>query len=109
MRAGRLDRMVQVLRAAVVDDEMQARFGALAPLGAPIPAEKADISDGERFRSGGVDAALSTRFTVRFNALSASILTSDRLECEGRIYEIVGIKDVGGRRRALEISARRAH
>ena len=99
-----LDRRVQFLRATLTDDGF-GQVEAFAPHGAPEPAAKSDVSDGERWRAGEVQAHITTRFTVRWSAFTADLTPRDRLTCEGRSYDISGIKETGGRRRWLEITA----
>lgn len=102
--AGHLDRRVQFRRATLVDDGF-GQSQVWADLGAPVFAAKADLSDGERWRAGEVAAHVTARFRVRWSAFAASITPADRLSCEGREYDIAGIKEVEGRRRFLEITA----
>lgn len=103
MRAGALDRRVQLRRAAMVDDGVAPRE-VWADHGAPVWAAKKDISDGERWRAGEVQAHVTTRFTLRWSSFSAAITPKDRLRCDGLEYEIVGIKEGAGRRRWLELT-----
>lgn len=102
--AGHLDRMVQFLRAASIDDGIQNRPGGFAPHGGRVWAGKTPVSDGERFRAGQVGAAITDRFKVRYSSFTAAITTADRLVCEGRTYAITGIKEIG-RREGFEITA----
>lgn len=104
MDAGALDRRVEVWRAAMVDDGFGRVLGEPAWV-CTVWGSKRDVSDAERFGNGQAEAMMTTRFQVRRNPLSASILTSDTLRCEGRTYGIVGIKEIG-RREGLEITAR---
>ena len=103
MQAGKLDRRVQFLRAALVDDGYQQTQGPYIAHGAPVWAAKLEVSDAERFRAGTVEPVITTRFQVRWSGFTAGIERSDRLTCEGREYAIVGIKELG-RREGLEIS-----
>jgi len=99
----RLDRRVQFLRCTLSD----GAFGqdeAWAAHGVPVPAERRDISDGERWRAGEVQAHVSTRFRVRSSGFARGVTPKDRLICEGRTFEIVGIKELD-RLRTLEITA----
>lgn len=103
MQAGNLDRRVQFRRAALTDDG----FGSVetwADLGSEVWAAKADIPDGERWRAGAVAASVTTRFQLRWSGFSTGITPKDRLVCEGREYDITGIKEIG-RREGLEITA----
>jgi head-tail adaptor len=104
MRAGILDRRLQILRAEQVDDGYQVRPGEYKPYGNPISASKTEISDGERYRADGVFQDMSARFQVRYSPFSNTIKHSDRLICEGRTYAIGGIKEIG-RRVGFEITA----
>lgn len=100
---GALDRRIQFQRATLSDDGL-SRVETWANFGDPVPASRNDISDGERWRAGEVQAHVSTRFVVRFSAFTASISPKDRLICEGETFDISGIKQVG-RRNRLEITA----
>lgn len=97
-----MDRRVQFRRAALVDDGF-SKVESWADLGAPQWAEKTEISDRERWRAGAVAAEVSARFRVRWSPFAAAITPADRLVCEGREFNIVGIKEIG-RRVGLEIT-----
>jgi len=105
MTASHLDRRIQLQRATLVADD----FGMVevwANLGAPIAAHKRDVSDSERWQAGGVQAQITTRFTVRFSSLTRDLDARDRLVCEHRTYNIVGVKEVpDSRRKFIEITA----
>lgn len=101
--AGALDRRIQFQRAVIVDDGL-ASAESWDDHGTPVWAAKTDVSDGERWRAGEVSANITTRFQVRWSQFSADITPKDRLTYDGRIYDIVGIKEIG-RRVGLEITA----
>jgi SPP1 family predicted phage head-tail adaptor len=103
MQAGPLDRRLQFRRATITDDGL-AKSETWADHGSPVWAAKADVSDGERWRAGEVAAHITTRFRVRWSLFTAGITPKDRLACEGRSYDITGIKEIG-RREGLEITA----
>lgn len=103
MTAGSLDRRVQFQRKTLASDG----FGyseSWANHGSPVPASKADISDGERWRAGEVAAHVTARFQLRWSAFAANITPADRLVCEGVTYDIVGRKELD-RRRIIELTA----
>jgi SPP1 family predicted phage head-tail adaptor len=99
-----LDRRIQFRRATLADDG----FGMVETWvnhGAPVWAAKKDVSDGERWRAQEMQAAITTRFTVRYSTFTAGISPVDRIAFEGREYDVSGIKEVGARRTFLEITA----
>jgi SPP1 family predicted phage head-tail adaptor len=104
LHAGALDRRVRFRRATLVDDG----FGMVpswADHGPRVAARRQDVSDAERWRAGEVAAHVTARFVIRWSAFAASITAADRLVCEGREYDIGGLKEVQGRRQFLEITA----
>jgi SPP1 family predicted phage head-tail adaptor len=103
MQAGPLDRRVQFRRANMIDDGL-SKAEAWLDHGSPVWAAKADVSDGERWRAGEVAAHITTRFRVRWSLFMAGITPKDRLTCEGREYDISGLKEIG-RREGIEITA----
>lgn len=104
MSAGKRDRKVSFWRTPTVDDGYSQVPGTPVRLG-DAWAEKRDLSDAERIRSGAVAAEITARFRVCWSQLASGLKASDTLRCEGRVYEIVGIKEQGTRE-FLEISAR---
>lgn len=104
VKAGDLDRLIQFQRYTETTDG----FGAVqqwADHGSQLPAAKTEVSDAERWRAGEVASVITTRFLVRWSSFTAAITPKDRLTCDGVTYEISGIKEVMGRRDALEITA----
>ena len=99
----RLDRIVQFRRAALIDDGV-GLVEVFANHGDPYPAARRDLSDGERWRAGEVQAHVTTRFVLRWSPFTAAITPKDRLLCEGREYEVTGIKEGEGRRQWLEMN-----
>lgn len=87
-------------------DQYGARSGSWGNVGSPIYASRADVSDGERARATGWDNLQVLRFTVRSMSFAKSITRADRLEYNGVIFEIDGIKELGNRRGFLEITAK---
>ncbi len=105
MAAGKLDRRVQFLRAGTCDDGFAEIDRDFVSLGNPVWAERTDINDSERWRAGEVGAVITTRFIINSSQFSRGITPKDRLVCDGVTYEISGIKEAGGRRKRLEITA----
>lgn len=103
MDAGKLDRRVQFRRSTLTDDGFTTAE-AWGNHGAPVWASKREASDRERLAAMEVSATITARFHVRFSAFTAGITPKDRLACEGREYNITGIKELG-RRVGFEITA----
>ena len=103
MQAGKLDRRVQFQRAEMVDDGLRSD-PAWSDLGGVVWAERIEVSDAERIRNDQLQATIAARFRVRYGSFTSSLTAADRLTCEGRTFEIFGIKEIG-RREWLEITA----
>ena len=101
--AGQLDRRIQFRRSQASDDGFST-VEAWADHGKAVWASRRDVSDRERQLSGQIGAVLMTRFVVRWSSFSSDITPKDRLICEGREFDILGIKEQG-RRTFLEITA----
>lgn len=70
-------------------------------------AKRVDVKDGEALAAGQVAGSVKTRFTIRNSTLAAGILTSDRIQHAGKIWQISGIKEApnGPRDAFIEITA----
>ena len=98
-----LDRPVQFQRRTLSDGPF-GQVEAWADHGTLHMAAKRDMSDGERWRAGEVQAHVTTRFVLRWSPFSRDIDARDRLVCEGVTYEIVGVKEGAGRRQSIELT-----
>lgn len=99
----RLDRTIQFLRKTSVSDGL-GYAESWADHGAPVFASREDISDGERWRAGEVQAHVTTRFVVRYSDFTADLKPADRVAFDGREYDIFGIKQKG-RNQWIEVTA----
>lgn len=100
MEAGKLDRRIAIERAIKTTDAVGGEVLSWLPL-ATVWASVAPISDGERWRAAEVSAGVTTRFQIRWGA---AVTVEDRILYDGRVYEIVGVKEIG-RREGQEITA----
>ncbi|KQI66964.1 phage head-tail adapter protein [Loktanella sp. 3ANDIMAR09] len=98
------DHRVQFERSAKVDTGLSDRE-VFAAHGAPVWADRSDVSDGERWVAQQVAASITSRFTVRRSAFTAGITAADRLRCDGLTFDIAGVKESPRGRRFVEISA----
>ena len=103
MRAGKLDRKIDVLRASTSRNGFNEEVAAWEPL-ARVWAEAVPISDGERRRAGETLSSKKFRFTIRYSSQVYTVDPRDRIRYDGRIFDINGVKDVG-RREGIEITA----
>ena len=71
---------------------------------ATVWASKEDIRDSERFQASQVSASITTRFQIRYSPSLSDLSPLDRLTYDGRLYEIVAVKEIG-RKEGLEITA----
>ena len=98
--AGRLDRLVTIERKTTT----RSSTGAVVETWAPWKAVwmgKRDIRATERFRA---DQDLAVETTVWDSHYIDGMRSDDRLSVEGKVYDILGIREVG-RRMGIEITA----
>lgn len=57
-------------------------------------ANRRDVSGSEGYRAREVGAEITTRFRVRWSASMATVTPSDRVQYDGRVYEITAVRDV---------------
>jgi SPP1 family predicted phage head-tail adaptor len=103
MEAGKLDRRVQFRRFTLIDDGF-AQVESWVDHGSAVWAERRLVSDREQVAAAQVAARITARFVVRWSNLTGAITPKDRLICEGREYDITGVKEIG-RREGVEITA----
>lgn len=103
LAAGDLDRLITLQRASGVADEYNETVEVWNSLG-EVFAVKEDIRDGERFGGGEIAANITTRFRIRWSHALADLNPKDRVVYDGRVYNIIGTKEIG-RREGLEITA----
>lgn len=106
MAAGRLDRRIIIERADLLLETTDA-MGTPVPFWRDLVAVWADaklVSDGERWQAGQTLADRLYRFTIRYSSEVANVDPRDRIQYDGRVWEIHGVKEVG-RRQFLEITA----
>lgn len=109
MRPGEMKHQVQFLRGQLLDNGLQKEIVWGDPvddvIGPKLWAKRTPISDGEIWRASQVSANITARFVVYWSALTSSITPKDRLVCNGTVYDISGIKDLGDDRMWLEFTA----
>jgi SPP1 family predicted phage head-tail adaptor len=103
MFAGPLDRRITLQRATTAQDDTGQEVQTWADL-ATVWASKRDVSDSERVAAAEVSASITTRFQIRWDTLWSDLNPKDRVACDGKTYDIFGVKELG-RREGLEITA----
>jgi SPP1 family predicted phage head-tail adaptor len=104
MRAGDLDKFITIKRATTTTNAFNEKVQTWSDLVTRRHAMAQPVSDAERFRAGETLSTRKYRFTIRYSANVADVDPRDRIEFEGRIYDINGVKEVG-RREGIEFTA----
>lgn len=106
MQAGELDRRVTILEYSWDEtDEYGSPIISYTPIGT-VWAKRTDLSDSERVAAYGIVASIVTRFIVRSTELTRSINPADRLDHDGKEWNITGIKEAKfARHQFLEVTA----
>jgi SPP1 family predicted phage head-tail adaptor len=103
MRAGQLDRLITLFDGTQGEDALGAPVSSAVNRGA-VWASVMPIRDSERVQAGQVLASKSSRFQVRYSALTASINPLWSIVFDGDTYEVDATKEIG-RRKGIEITA----
>ena len=103
VKKGRRNKRIVIWRATRIDDGTATVLGAPENVGARW-ANRTDVSDGERMRASQLGQELTTRFELGNDSLTRTIGGADLIECSGRKYEVVGVKFVGDRDEAIEVT-----
>jgi SPP1 family predicted phage head-tail adaptor len=103
MDSGSLDRRIRLKRRKPGENELGEPVDLWFTM-ATVWAHVAPVNDGERWRAGETLAAKLCRFTIRYSSTVASLDPRDRIEYDGRTWDINGVKEMK-RREKLEITA----
>lgn len=105
MRAGRFDRLVDLMRrGADIDDGLSMQPGVLAALMENVPAEVKPAPGNEKYINAENAATAPTIFRVPWSPDYEDLNPKDVVRYGGRDYNIVSVVEIG-RREALEIAA----
>lgn len=87
------DREIEIQRLTVIgQDDFNANIEDWALL-ATVEASKVDISGREDPAAASIDAAIVTRFRVRWQPVLADLSPADRVVYDGRTYDIQAVKE----------------
>lgn len=104
MRAGKLDRIIDLQRSAIIGND-----GAGNPELAwtVIARLRAQIVDGSRQATIGGEKQIDSAETVTFRTRFVDgVSLADRVVYQGAVHDLVEVKEIG-RRRGLELRTRR--
>lgn len=105
MEAGDLDRRVTIQRSESARNKFNEPIESWSDL-TTVWARRRDVSDGEKTAAAQVGATLMSRFVVRSSSITRTVIPTDRLNHDGGLWNILGVKELGeGRNRFLEITA----
>jgi SPP1 family predicted phage head-tail adaptor len=103
IQAGELDRRITILRSTPVTNAYNEPVETFVAWRS-FAAKRRDASASESYRAVEVGAQITARFTVRFSSDTATITPKDRIQFDGRDYNITAARQVG-RRRWIELDA----
>lgn len=101
MRAGRLDRRLVLKRRQLATPNAHGEQVATYTDYATVWAEMLPGAGNEQFIAQTTYASTDARFRIRYRS---DVSVTDRVECEGVEYDVIGIAEIG-RRKGLEIFA----
>jgi SPP1 family predicted phage head-tail adaptor len=105
MSAGKLDRRIVIERATSTPNAFNEPVLVWAPL-LTVWAERKDVSDAEKMSAGQISSMLMSRFVIRSSAAAKGVKPADRVNYDGRVWNIYGAKETSdGRNRFIEITA----
>lgn len=102
MKAGPLDRRITLQRATTTTNSLNEPVKTWADI-ATVWAAKLEVRDSERQRAAETAAVIDTRFQIRWSSTVSDVDAADRVVFGGRVFNIVGVKEIG-RREGLELS-----
>lgn len=104
MRLGQRNKRITIMRqGATTRNSMNEIVGDFEEFG-KFWASRLKQKPTESWKAGQTAAQVESVFEVRFTNRAATITASDRLICEGREFEIIGVTE-NGRRDGIEIVA----
>ena len=105
MMAGKLDRRVEIYRAAAgSDDGYTVLPGAMTHI-ATRWSRVLHQTGREAIEAAGKDGMQATRFHMRWDSLTSTLTELDELEHDGKRYAIVAPPNELGRREGVELTA----
>lgn len=107
MKAGKLDRKITIERYTNggLDEFGEDTAGSWGTF-ITVAASREDVSDTEKVSAGQVNAVRMSRFVIRSSINSRTIDAKDRINYDGKYWDIHGSKETSkGRLKYLELTA----
>jgi hypothetical protein len=101
--AGDFDRRISIWGADLIDDGTATVQGPLAEV-CKRWAKKVDVSDGEKLKASENGQSLTTRWTVRSDAMTRTIVGGFVIKHRGITYAVTGTKEGRERDDVIEIT-----
>ena len=103
----RLDRRLTIERKTVTEDAFGGQVETWAPVAGleNLPCDFEHIRDMQRWRAAELQVDVTGWFKIRWSLAAATITAVDRIQFEGRGYNIVGMPKEIQRREGFEITA----
>lgn len=89
----RLDRLIVIQRATPAPNEFNEPIETWNVL-ATVYARRTDASASEQYRAQEVGAEITTRFLIRHSLQVKDVNPRDRIEYDGRSYNITGVRQL---------------
>lgn len=104
--AGPLDRRIIIERAAPGAPNAYNEQVPTWSTFIEVWAHRRDVRDSEKVQAGQAMGSLMSRFRIRSSIAARTVTTADRLNVDGKTWQIHGVKETGaGRQGYLEITA----
>lgn len=103
MKATGRDRLITIERKTVTQNDLGEEVETWTAM-AQAWAEKRDVSDAERLNAAEVGATISTRFRLLWSDAYDDVTPLDRINYDGKRWDIMAVKEIGTRE-GIEITA----
>ena len=107
MKAGKLDRKITIERYTnggldAFGEDTEGSWGTFIT----VAAWRSDVSDAEKVSAGQINAVRMSRFIIRSSVDSRTIDANDRINYDGKYWDIHGSKETSkGRLQYIELTA----
>lgn len=93
MNAGRFNQRITILRRSSGVDAFNEPVNTWTTY-TTVWSAVTPISDGERLRAGETLAQKASRFVIRYSTVTKTVSPLDRIQFDGAVYDINGLKEI---------------